>query len=88
MDEQWGELRRAWSQPASDDDWRRAWAAWRVLDYQQKAVAIAGLARDLVGLENALPASYIERRMWQRGERKQPKRSAGIMKLDENGHAP
>lgn len=73
LDEQFAELRKIARDrgvlPGGSSDWTWAFQAWRVLDFQQKALALADVANrpaDTPEMEKTLPQNYIKGRKWER----------------------
>lgn len=55
--------------PGGTDDWNKAWIAWRLMDPDQQAAALADVAtRDAEAYEikKAMPANYLQFRYFTR----------------------
>lgn len=73
FDERWREFKAiAQSRrvlPGGTDDWNKAWFAWRLMDPDQQAAALADVAtRDAEAYEikKAMPANYLQYRYFTR----------------------
>lgn len=79
LDEQWAQF-KATAQargvlPGGTDDWKRALIAWRLMDYEQRELALADVAirdEEAYEIKKAMPQNYLQYRYFTRPLPKPP----------------